>query len=449
MRCRGALLAKRCTARRAGDLVRGCAQCALRAASSLSLLVLCAAAQVRAEGTAICAWDFRDAAIDTIFDSVQGLAANLKSGVDDVYNVMPRRTALGVELSIGGVNTGGDPIGNYIDLEGLSTVTWGGPTSVETVVTLRGDPSDHLLYDARFFACFAPPPAEQNAVFLDLKPTVWTPDLTITTAMFEIHHPTEAMYIPQHDVTQTIPRSLVSDVRYHIVATISGATMRIYINGVLEASGKGFEPRAVSRLVCSIGKSQWPRDGYLNATVEFLALYSGALTPGAIFSTCVAKGICASVPVTLWESFEAAMCFDRHKVTYTAPCFIASVTFALIWCALVAALLCYELGCLPLFALRERYVRRKSYCAALRHVCFYQCPCCRSNVAPLVDSAGRRFPWEQWSHARAANDALVSTAACFLSAEDLHFRETLLRVYDYDVASSSDLTVMPLTTINE
>ena len=70
---------------------------------------------------------------------------------------------------------------------------------------------------------------------------------------------------------------------YHIVTTVSGTTMRSYINGVLQGDkADGWEPNAVARNNCYIGKPNWPAEGHLNGAVASLKIYSGAMTQAEV-----------------------------------------------------------------------------------------------------------------------------------------------------------------------
>ena len=73
------------------------------------------------------------------------------------------------------------------------------------------------------------------------------------------------------------------DVWYHIVTTVSGTTMRSYINGVLQGdTAGGWEPNAVARGNCYVGKPNWAAEGHLNGAVASLKIYSGAMTQAEV-----------------------------------------------------------------------------------------------------------------------------------------------------------------------
>jgi hypothetical protein len=74
----------------------------------------------------------------------------------------------------------------------------------------------------------------------------------------------------------------VLGVWYHIVTTVSGTTMRSYINGVLQGeTTNGWEPKAITRSKCYVGKPNWP-ESTLNGEVASLKIYSGAMTQAQV-----------------------------------------------------------------------------------------------------------------------------------------------------------------------
>ena len=70
---------------------------------------------------------------------------------------------------------------------------------------------------------------------------------------------------------------------YHIVTTVSGTTMRSYINGALQGEkSDGWEPNTIARSNCYVGKPNWVSEGHLNGAVASLKIYSGAMTQAEV-----------------------------------------------------------------------------------------------------------------------------------------------------------------------
>ena len=65
---------------------------------------------------------------------------------------------------------------------------------------------------------------------------------------------------------------------YHIAVTMQLTNVYIYINGVLSASGSGYVSSCIARSSNFIGASNSNTDPYLNAVVDELRIYQGAMT---------------------------------------------------------------------------------------------------------------------------------------------------------------------------
>ena len=62
----------------------------------------------------------------------------------------------------------------------------------------------------------------------------------------------------------------------HIVATVDGTTMKIYLNGALIATKTdGQEPASLTRAQHWIGRSHWSADDYLDGTIAYLRFWDG------------------------------------------------------------------------------------------------------------------------------------------------------------------------------
>jgi hypothetical protein len=207
-------------------------------------------------------WDFTNAANDTIVDSIGGIVATLT-------NVEASdRTATGIVL---------DGVDDHLVLN-LSTVTLGGPMTVEGVIVWNA-----FNHEARLFDC-GNGQASDNiivATVLDRGQLNW-----------RVYQGSAAKDISSGSVVD-----LTLGVRYHIVTTVMGTTMRSYINGVkMGEKTDGWEPTAMTRSTCYVGKSNWATDGYLNGTVSSLKLYSGAMTQADVSTMCANAQICTFSP---------------------------------------------------------------------------------------------------------------------------------------------------------
>jgi len=65
----------------------------------------------------------------------------------------------------------------------------------------------------------------------------------------------------------------------HIAATISSTgAAKIYVNGVVAASGNVSAPVNIARNLCYLGRSNWVADSYLNASMDEVSFWTRALT---------------------------------------------------------------------------------------------------------------------------------------------------------------------------
>jgi hypothetical protein len=189
-------------------------------------------------------WDFRSAASDTIIDSVGGVVATLTNG--DAND----RTATGITLN--GVD-------GHIVLD-LDAVVFGGAMTVEVIVTWNAFNSWSRAFD------WGNGESSDN---IFVSNTGQDGQL-----LWNVHHGSTEQRIGTGNATDLTP-----GVRHHIVTTVVNTTMRSYIDGVLKGTKTdGWEPIAMTRSNCYIGKSNWAADSYLSGEVSSLKLYSGAMT---------------------------------------------------------------------------------------------------------------------------------------------------------------------------
>ena len=405
------------------------------------------------DAKALFAWDFTQHGTgDRFVDSVGGVVATLRAGPSDdgsQNGTMPVRTGAGVQLRGTGYWPSDTNAGGYIDLN-LSAVAFGGPTTVEVVATFT--PSFNVF--ARIFECGNGDTDNnvalilQNAVYLHAPSTIAEVEWSVCRGNNSCA--AQEPYSPEHSINPTDGRRyplLFTDVRYHIVATAVNSTLSIYVNSQLSNTtfddGAGVEPLVIERKRCYIGRSlnhHGIGDGYLNGDISSAKLYSGAMTEAEVRQACENAGVCPrpeqprkeSAFARLWKNFVNGIC----PADTPSWCFPATFVLILFLCALVAAVVFYEVACLPLFAIRHAFVRRVSFRAALREVCIYQFPCIHPhNKGALVevDAEGRRYRWTDWRRSRDAHDESTCT---FLSDEDRAFRTQVL-----DLLSDADRTM--------
>jgi hypothetical protein len=250
-----------------------CACLATRLVRALQLsLVLCAIVlasmpAVRAAATLDHAWDFRGGSGNTIVDSVGSVVATLKQGNG---GALPTRSASGVVMVGTGPTRSSSNSGGYVDLN-LDGVVLGGAMTIE------------LLYAWNAFNF-------HSSIF-----TCGRPGGTYVFRVLNMHTARVLTYMvvgqtnPPRKQTPSDDADVTLGTRHHIVATVAGATMRLYIDGALKGEKTtGWEPTSMTRSDCSIGKSPSSTNGYLNGTVSSLKLYSGAMTQADVLAAYIA-----------------------------------------------------------------------------------------------------------------------------------------------------------------
>lgn len=102
---------------------------------------------------------------------------------------------------------------------------------------------------------------------------------TSNTLSFVIYAPSG---ISQLHATNVI----VNNQWMHVAATFDGAsTGRIYVNGVLVATGSMFSPSGVDRSSCFVGKSNWASDALFRGSMSEIRIFNVERTQAEILST--------------------------------------------------------------------------------------------------------------------------------------------------------------------
>jgi hypothetical protein len=202
-------------------------------------------------------WDFTNVnGATAILDAVRGVAATLKRGNG---GELPTRTATGVVMVGSGTTSSSANAGGYVELS-LGAETLGRAMTVEVVVVWNSA----FNHYARLFDCGN---GASDSIYLYSR--VDTGELR-----WNVRRGSAEMVVNSGNASD-----LALGVRYHIVATVAGTAMRSYINGVLKGTKTdGWEPEAMMRANCYIGKGPSATDGFLNGEVSSLKLYSGAMT---------------------------------------------------------------------------------------------------------------------------------------------------------------------------
>ena len=194
-------------------------------------------------------WDFTNAGSDTIIDSISGVVAVLSNGEPS------DRTATGIVL---------DGHNESITLS-LGAIVIGGPLTIEAIFTWTG------------FQDFAPIFDCGNGNGSDNIFLANSPDGSYGELRWNVLKGNQF-----HHVDSGTATDVQLGIRYHIVATVAGTTMRSYINGVLkgENTTEFWEPTAMMRSSCFIGRSNFGilSDGMLAGEIESLKIYTGAMS---------------------------------------------------------------------------------------------------------------------------------------------------------------------------
>ena len=113
--------------------------------------------------------------------------------------------------------------------------------------------------------------ADDNVILLN----VWTS----ATARFSIYVGAGG----DSDGLVSAGQEINKDAWVHLVVTVEGATMKIYLDGALTGTeNNGAEPASVTRLNHWVGRSHWD-NGYLDATIAYLRFWHGqAISAGQV-----------------------------------------------------------------------------------------------------------------------------------------------------------------------
>jgi len=190
--------------------------------------------------------------------------------VVDAYDPSVTATAMnGAACSADGMEF--DGVDDYLD---LTPWPFGGePMSVEVYVKYGAFKSWSRIFD------FGDGEADDNVVLLN----VWTS----ATARFTIYVGEgggngggSEGYVQDCGCTHV---SVTQDAWVHLVATVDGSTMKIYVDGVLTGTEtNGLEPASLTRTQHWVGKSHWDNE-YLDATIAYLRFWHGqAISAGQV-----------------------------------------------------------------------------------------------------------------------------------------------------------------------
>jgi hypothetical protein len=245
------------------------------------------------------AWDMKGTHNDThITDSVSGIVATLMSGNG---GALPTRTATGVVMVGTGSAISSSNAGGFI---AMAMPTFGGPITIEIVGTFS-----KFNYDSMLFSCGTHGGFE-DIVFVGCAES--TGEL-----WFDVYEGGDGRYLFSGSEDH-----LTLGTRHHIVATASGTTMRMYIDGVLHSeTTDGWEPNSVARDTCYVGKNPEVSSGYFDGEVSSLNIYTGAFTPEQVAEAYVAEWSAAptAAPTLLTLPPSAAPTSTQVTAAPTSP----------------------------------------------------------------------------------------------------------------------------------
>ncbi|GMH66849.1 hypothetical protein TL16_g04526 [Triparma laevis f. inornata] len=144
-----------------------------------------------------------------------------------------------------------DGVDNYVD---IGDWEWGGTTSFEVYVKYDSFSKDSRIFD------FGSGANRDNVILRS-----WG-----TTSEMDWSVRQESTFKGFHT------NNFDSSTWTHVVATVSGTTMKIYKNGVLAGSKTdGWEPNVLTRTQHWLGRSAWSSDGYFDGTIAYLKIWHG------------------------------------------------------------------------------------------------------------------------------------------------------------------------------
>jgi hypothetical protein len=211
---------------------------------------MCEAGKVSPPGSSSCAdsyaatashaWDFRgcDASAPVLDSSGGALKATLMNGAE-----------------CGADGVAFDGVDDYVDLDDWE---WGGALTIEA----------YVKYES----------FNMHSRVLDFSNGAWSDNVilandaassTIGCSVFP--------WSSEIKVYTVLGGSWDQSAWTHVVATVSGATMKVYKNGELAATKHdGREPQALTRAQHWLGRSAWESDGFLHGTIAYVRVWHGA-----------------------------------------------------------------------------------------------------------------------------------------------------------------------------
>ncbi|GMI08279.1 hypothetical protein TrVE_jg10468 [Triparma verrucosa] len=201
-------------------------------------------------------WDFRGCTTGgTVTDSIAGdLVATPMNG--------PVCGADGLRL---------DGNNEYADIDDWE---WGGTTSIEVYVKYDSFNEYSRVFD------FGNGENNDNVVLCNTETTS-----TIRWAVF------------QESTNKAIETSNFDSASWtHVVATVSGTTMKVYKNGVLAGTKTdAYEPNVLTRTQHWLGRGAWSNDGYTDGTIAYVKMWHGVeLQQSDVTTLYVAREKCVA-----------------------------------------------------------------------------------------------------------------------------------------------------------
>ena len=259
------------------------------AAVAASAIITTTGATWTPEPAALHKWNLMDAPGSTVVDYIGGASATHVSGAS-----ASSPAGDGADRTIRGVRLGTkNAPQSHIELDFVETAL-GGAMTIEMVVMF-----DKFNEHSRIFSC-SDGADDADAMIMrsiDVPSSTGKAGVVGSRLAWDVHQGTTQKRALTQVTTMAdwaglrpTRQPLIAGQRYHIVATVSGSTMKTFINGVAESHKvDGWEPATKRRSTCTIGKpSTTPPPaghdphGYFSGVVSSLAIYRGAMTPAQV-----------------------------------------------------------------------------------------------------------------------------------------------------------------------
>ena len=214
--------------------------------------------------------------------------------------------ATGVYLS----TSSGGASGSFITLA-LNGV-FGGPTTIEIVAMWSSFNTESSLFD-----CGGANPDTSGTILDDGKFDNVLLGIRLSAAG-TLYWGVKKNVASASGLDTTGPVDIELNKRYHIVATVEGNTMVVYINGQEKGrliGASNLEPAYVQRdSWCSIGKPNWPDRKFFDGEVSSLRIYSGAMSAAQAITACRNRPLGSPTVICPLHAWDFAGAADQKTI---------------------------------------------------------------------------------------------------------------------------------------